>query len=257
MRLLSAAFVLAAAAVSAESGASDIVFIGEVHDNPAHHAVQAEIVDGLRPTALVFEMLTPEQASYVTPDLAADEAALEAALGWQDSGWPDFSLYYPIFAAAPGARVYGAAVPREAARQVTEIGLIATFGPDGDRFGLDRPLSETEQSARLDLQRAAHCDALPEELLPMMVDIQRLRDARLAEAALDALAETGGPVAVITGNGHARTDWGAPALVARAAPTVSVHTVGQSEAGAGLDGIFDETRESPAPDRDDPCAAFR
>lgn len=257
MRLLPAVFFLAATAASADMGASDIVVIGEVHDNPAHHAVQAEIVAGVQPAALVFEMLTPDQAARVTPDLVADETALEAALGWRDSGWPDFSLYYPIFAAAPGARIYGASVPRDQARQVDEIGLLATFGDGGDRFGLDRPLDEAEQSARQDLQRAAHCNALPEDLLPMMVDIQRLRDAALAKAALDALHETGGPVAVITGNGHARTDWGAPALIARAAPTVSVHSIGQSEAGSGPDGLFDETRDAPPPERDDPCAAFR
>ena len=59
----------------------------------------------IAPTALVFEMLTPDQASRITPELVADEAALGEALNWAGSGWPDFTMYYPIFAAAPEAAV--------------------------------------------------------------------------------------------------------------------------------------------------------
>ncbi|WP_372837353.1 ChaN family lipoprotein, partial [Puniceibacterium confluentis] len=90
---------------------SEVVFLGEYHDNPYHHARQAELVARIAPRALVFEMLTQDQAARITPDLLANPAALEAALAWADSGWPDFSMYYPIFVAAH-ARVYGAALPR-------------------------------------------------------------------------------------------------------------------------------------------------
>lgn len=103
--------------LSALTGA-DVVFLGEIHDNPAHHARQAELVAEIQPVALVFEMLTAEQAAQVTPDLMRDEAALQSALAWNDSGWPDFSMYYPIFAAAPEAAVFGAELPREEARAV-------------------------------------------------------------------------------------------------------------------------------------------
>nr|WP_254702114.1 ChaN family lipoprotein [Roseivivax sp. THAF30] len=237
---------------------ADVVFLGEQHDNPAHHARQAELVAEIAPTALVFEMLTPDQASGITPELVADEAALGEALDWAGSGWPDFTMYYPIFAAAPEAAFYGAAVPREDARRASEIGMVEAFGQGADRFGLPEPLPADEQEARQALQAEAHCDALPEEMLPVMVDIQRLRDAKIAEAALDALEAEGGPVVVITGNGHARPDWGAPALIARAAPDVRMATLGQAEEGAPpLPEGFDRIETAPAVDRGDPCAAFR
>lgn len=70
-----------------------------------------------------------------------------------------------------------------------------------------------------------------------------------------ALAETGGPVAVITGNGHARLDWGAPALLAQARPDLSILSIGQLEDQAE-DAPFDVWTVSSAPERDDPCAAF-
>jgi len=107
------------------------------------------------------------------------------------------------------------------------------------------------------VQRAAHCDALPEEILPGMVAVQRLRDAVLARAVVQAVEATGGPVAMITGNGHARIDWGVPSYLARVAPDLEVWTLGQTEEAQALDGGFDEVVSAPAVDRPDPCAAFQ
>ena len=254
---LALVLALALAVTSHAASAQDVAILGEVHDNPAHHAEQASHVAALAPKALVFEMLTPEQAGRVTPDLVADAGAMAEALEWEAGGWPEFALYHPIFAAAPGARIYGAQVTREAARAVFETGPAEAFGPEADAYGLSEPLPPGEQAAREALQMAAHCDALPEEALPGMVAVQRLRDAVLARAVVQALAETGGPVAVITGNGHARRDWGVPAYLGRVAPDLVVHVLGQTEDDAPLEGGFDEVVSTPAADRPDPCAAFR
>ena len=139
--------------------AADVVFLGELHDNPGHHRRQAEYVAELTPTALVFEMLTQAQADLVTPELVADEAALEAALGWNDSGWPDFTMYYPIFAAAPEAAYFGAAVPRDLARAAMAEGMASVFRGDAELYGLTADLPEDQQAEREALQLAAHCDA--------------------------------------------------------------------------------------------------
>jgi len=239
------------------AAAQDVVVLGEVHDNPGHHAEQARRVAGLDPAALVFEMLTPEQAARVTPALITDAGAMAEALDWAAGGWPAFSMYHPIFAAAPDAAIYGAQVPRDAARAVFDTGAAEAFGPDAAAYGLTGPLPEAQQAAREAMQMAAHCDALPEEMLPGMVAVQRLRDAVLARAVVQAMDETGGPVAVITGNGHARRDWGVPAYLDRVAPGLEVHVLGQTEDGAPLPGGFDEVVSAPAAERPDPCAAFR
>ncbi|KZY47675.1 hypothetical protein A3731_07615 [Roseovarius sp. HI0049] len=243
--------------LSCAASAQDISVLGEVHDNPAHHAAQAERVAAIAPAAIVFEMLTPEQAARVTPELRGDAEALAKALDWADSGWPDFAMYYPIFAAAPDARIYGAGVGREEARAAMEGGFDGPMGGEAARFGLDQPLPERQQTAREALQMEAHCNAIPEDMLPGMVRIQRLRDAMLARMALQAYRETGGPVVVITGNGHARRDWGMPALLARAAPELDLHVVGQTENDMPLVGGFDEVLSAPPAQRDDPCEAFR
>lgn len=235
---------------------ADVVLLGEVHDNPAHHARQAQIVAELAPAVLVFEMLTPEQAARVTPELAMDASALEQVLDWAGSGWPDFALYASIFAAAPEARVLGAAVPRAQARAAMQTGIAATFGAQADAYGLTEALPAEEQAAREADQLAAHCDALPEEMLPLMVDIQRLRDAVIARAALRGLEADGSPVVVITGNGHARLDRGAPVYLTRLRPGLRIHALGQSEAG-DIAGRFDTVEDAAPVDRPDPCLAFR
>jgi uncharacterized iron-regulated protein len=239
------------------AAAQDVLILGEVHDNPAHHVTQAARVAEFEPAALVFEMLTPEQAADITPDTRDDMGALSETLNWAESGWPDFAMYYPIFAAAPDAKIYGALVPRDAARAAFETGLAKSFSGNPEFYGLTDPLPDAQQQEREAMQMAAHCDALPEDLLPAMVDIQRLRDAELARATRTAMQETGGPVAVITGNGHARRDWGVPAYLERVAPDLDLHVVGQSEDGRALDGVFDEVVTTDPRDRPDPCAAFQ
>lgn len=256
MRYLTALFLALASPLAAQDMPDvPIVILGEIHDNPVHHAVQAEWTARIAPKAIVFEMLTPEQAARVTPELRDDANALGEVLEWKASGWPDFAMYHPIFTAAPEAAIYGAAVPRDAARTAFETGITEAFGPDAGRFGLTDPLPQDQLEARLIFQAEAHCNALPEDLLPRMVELQRLRDAVLARTALAALDETGGPVVVITGNGHARSDWGMPVYIGAARPDLTMFALGQSEAGQ-VSGVFDQVLDAAPVDREDPCAAF-
>lgn len=275
---------------------ADIVILGEVHDNPLHHANQAAIVAALQPAALVFEMI-PQDAEDEINDLRDDGASrvkLAAALDWANSGWPDFAYYAEILEAAPNARIFGAEQPTADVRRAMVEGATGPFGPDAAIYGLDQPLDPEEQAAREALQAAAHCETLPAEVLPSMVEAQRFRDAGLADAALWARTMTGsGQVVVITGNGHADKRRGMPEAIAVADPEVQVLSLGQLEAapqappataatvdpepepadpaetggtatvapaavGAGLvNDAFDEVFLTDAPDRPDPCTALK
>lgn len=239
----------------AAMGEADVVILGEVHDNPRHHEIQAEAVAALAPKAVVWEMLTEQGAAAVNRDLLSDEQKLAIAVKWSELGWPSLEMYLPIFRAAPDAPLYGALVPREAARAAMERGAATALGADAARFGLTVPLPADELDQRLAEQARAHCDALPPEMLPQMVEIQRLRDAVLARAILEALEDTGGPVAVITGNGHARKDRGVPVYLTRRNKGLKTFVLGQSEDGA-IRGTFDTVIDSPAVEREDPCKAF-
>jgi uncharacterized iron-regulated protein len=233
--------------------AQDVFVLGELHDNPAHHMEQAWRVALIDPAALVFEMLTPDQAAAAAGVDPLDREALDAALGWTGSGWPDFAMYHPVFASAPRAVIHGAAVPREMLAAAMEAGAEAVVvRPD-----LLPPVSAAERAERIALQGQVHCGALPEEMLPGMVEAQRVRDAGFAHVALKAFEETGGPVVVITGNGHARTDWGVPAAIARARPDLEVFALGQFEGPVEEGAPYDEVVFAEPVPRGDPCEAFR
>lgn len=65
-------------------------------------------------------------------------------------------------------------------------------------------------------------------------------------------------MAVITGNGHARTDRGVPALIRAERPEVSVFSIGQvleAVPGAPFDAVV--VTSAPESRSADPCAALR
>lgn len=234
---------------------ADVIILGEVHDNKRHHQVQADLVTALQPRALIWEMITQVQADGLTPRILQNAEETARALDWQASGWPDFALYAPVFKAAAQALHFGALVPRAQSKAALQVGVASHFGAQAQQFGLDQPLPKAEQAGREAEQMSNHCNAVPEEILPMLVDVQRLRDASLAAAAKRALDQTGGPVVVITGNGHARLDRGLAVYLERALPGVVIRALGQMEEGA-IQGHFDVVLSAPAMERPDPCLGF-
>lgn len=236
---------------------ADVVILGEVHDNGLHHIGQAAAIAAIRPKAVVFEMLTLEQAAQITPELLGDQVALAAALEWQASGWPDFALYYPVFAGLDDVRVFGAARPRDEVRRSFSEGAAAVFGAGADVLGLaqDLPVDQLEQ--RMQEQFEAHCEAMPLEMMGGMVEAQRFRDAAFGDVVVRAFEAVGGPVVLIAGNGHARKDWGVPAVLAQVVPDLTVLTVAHLEAPVQDEPPFDLWLITPAAMREDPCLAFK
>ncbi len=238
---------------------ADIVVLGEIHDNPEHHRVQAAIVAALSPAALVFEMIPQEREAIVNEvrDSGGASGALAETLDWDESGWPAFDFYAAIMDAAPEARIFGAGQPNADVRRAMLEGAAGVFGPDSTIYGLDQPLEPAERAAREAIQAAAHCDMLSPEVLPGMVEAQRFRDAGLADATLWARIMTdGGQVVVIAGSGHADSLRGMPAMLAQADPDAVVLTLGQFETASEDGDAFDAVLLAAPPQRTDPCAAL-
>lgn len=233
-----------------------VFVLGEYHDSAIQHLNQAQAIRAISPAAVVFEQLTPDVAAKLTSEDRASPEQLAKATGWADSGWPAMDIYWPVFEAVGQAAIYGAWVQREDLRASVGQGAAAVFGPEAARFGLDQSLPAGQQEIREAEQMEAHCNAMPAEMMGGMVESQRLRDAALAKATLTALQDTGGPVVVITGNGHARVDWGMPYLLGLAAPDVRVVSVGQLEQVPDDPPPYDLWLVTAPTERDDPCAAF-
>ena len=90
---------------------ADFLLLGERHDNPDHHLLQAEVLRSLialgRRPAVGFEMFGLDEASAIANHLAFapnDAAGLGRAVNWNKSGWPDWGTYQPIAEAALQAK---------------------------------------------------------------------------------------------------------------------------------------------------------
>lgn len=245
---------------------ADIVLLGELHDNPHHHARRAALLARMAgPVSVVAEHL-PRGAA---PTLAADSdaetlrRALEAS-GFDAKGWR-WPMHEPLFRAIAhaGIALRGGNLERDAARRVAREGLGA-LPAELARWVDAAPLDAAARMAlEQDLVRG-HCGHLSAARLPAMVAAQRGRDAAVAETLLSvsgqalAASETRRAI-LLAGNGHVRLDYGVPTLLARLRPGARVLTIGfletplESPAGPRP---YDIAWATPAARRDDPCKAF-
>ncbi|HEU4371347.1 MAG TPA: ChaN family lipoprotein [Methylomirabilota bacterium] len=254
------------------------VLLGERHDNPDHHRVQAALLRALigagRRPAVAFEMFTADDAPAIGRHLAAaprDAAGLGEAVNWKRSGWPDWAHYQPIAQAAldAGLPVVAANLAPATARALAR-GQRASL-PDGlaARYGLEQPLPDGAQGALTAEIDRAHCGHIPADRLEGMVLAQRARDAMLADSLL--AGERDGAV-LIAGAGHVRGDRGVPLYLRARAPGATIATLaplevheawtkpeqyGETFGGGRLP--FDWVWFTPRMDdgRGDPCARFK
>jgi len=266
-------FVTMDAAATAMTAAR-FALLGERHDHPEHHQLQAwllrRMVEAGRRPAVAFEMLDTTQALALGRHLAAaprDAAGLGDAVGWRTSGWPPWRLYQPIAetALAAGLPIVAANLPSGVVRAVARGDLVVLDPALVRRHALDRPAPA--QAEMEDEIRAAHCGVLGETLLAGMVTAQRARDAEMAERLVAGQRDGG---VLIAGAGHVRTDRGVPRALAMLAPDARVVSVAFVEVADGwttpADYVarfgattlpFDYVWFTARADNVDPCARMR
>jgi uncharacterized iron-regulated protein len=204
---------------------ADFLLLGERHDNPDHHLLQAEVLRSLialgRRLAVGFEMFGLDDASAIANHLALapnDVAGLGRAVNWNKSGWPDWAMYQPIAAAALEAklRIVATNLPLATARKMSSNGLAALEPRVVRDLGLDRPPSESAFASMAADIRDSHCGYASDESVKLMVGVQRARDAQMAQSLI-AAGDPDGAI-LIAGAGHVRNDYGIPVyLSAKAA----------------------------------------
>lgn len=261
------------------------VLLGETHDNPDHHRFQAWMVQSLaardaRP-AVVLEMIRMDRAealySYLR-DRPGDAEGLGPAVGWEEEGWPDWSIYRPIAEAAlaAGLPLHPGDVARSEQAAVSQGGLGALDPARRRALALDEPLPEGKRSDLGAQLMSAHCDHLPEEVIPTMIQVQRLRDAAMADYTLaGAEASDTDQAILIAGRGHVRADRGVPWYFRARGVEGGVLTVGLVQVDeermevedylpgpgepsvAGWPAPYDFIWLTPRPHDRDPCEAFR
>lgn len=259
------------------------VLLGEKHDNPDHHALQARLLaamieDGRRP-AVAFEMLDEDAQPRVDAarrEAPRDPAAIARAVAWDRSGWPPFEDYAPILETALRAdlAIVATGIPPARARAMVKANAPAPGALE------PAPLDEASTSTLREELRASHCGQLPDGMVAGMARVQRARDATMAAALIRASAsdsdsdsDSGLTDAVlVAGTGHTRRDRGVPLDLAARAPARAVVSVAFVEVVASASSPlaygqawhvpagklpFDFVWFTPRATDEDPCAALQ
>lgn len=256
---------------------ADYLIIGEIHDNPLHHQLQADLLGHFADShdgaiSVGFEQLTVDQQPLLDAFYQRAPATAEIfgeAVEWSQSGWPDYSIYQPLFAATleRGLQIVPLMFSSATTRAIFSGGVEAALADDAlARLRPDTLLSAEERVSVESEMQDAHCGKLPESMLPAMVDVQIARDAFMAYSIVQVAKRA----VIITGNGHARRDRGMPRFIERLRPEASILVINLLEvAGDESDtlatladeragtGITDYAVFTPQHPRSDPCLAFQ
>ncbi len=244
---------------------ADVILIGELHDNPHHHELQADLIKSLanakRLDAVLFEQLDTEQAPALAGLELKDLDRIPELLSWSNSGWPDFALYRPVFKEALEAQIpiIAANFPRSLTKKIYQEGYPVVFNAaEVESLGLHIDL---EREALRSLREAiyeGHCRLIPDAHLHSMIQIQRARDGMMA-LQLRRSPQQGTSVYIV-GSGHARRDYGIPKYLKNLYPNLKIYSIGlveeQQEPTQTNPSPYDLTLVTKAAQREDPCLAL-
>lgn len=196
------------------------LIVGEAHDNPDHHRIEAELIANLADRGqlgnVALEMATAEQQDALDSARGQTADSTPEQLNWS-SGW-DWALYQaPVQTALRLApRVLGADLTR------AEISAVYRQGAPGGEL-------EPAHSAYMrDLLYTSHCRQLPKSQLDPMRQVQLARDQQIA-SVLRRQRLPGKTGILLTGSIHARADLGVPRwLDTTAATTLLLQSLDRS-----------------------------
>lgn len=257
--------------LNAELARKRFILLGETHDNPDHHRLQLAVLkalpsEGASPRVVAMEQFDIENqaaidAAMMLPNPTADAIADAGKLNRK--GW-DWDQYRPIvdFAILQKLRLRAANLSRADGRQIFSQGLKASPVKFADGFFTNTWNTARNRALQEELLEG-HCGQLPDSMASGMGNVQRARDAIMADAML--AAKPSGAV-LIAGRGHVRRDRAVPLYLQTAAPTAEISVVAFIEVVAAqtsprdyIDSVVNEAEPfdyvwfTPRVARKDPC----
>ena len=193
------------------------VLLGEQHDNPDHHRIQANLIaavvaDKRRPS-VVLEMVPRSYADKIARYNLRTDPQLKAfakSLDWEKRGWYSWEIYKPIALAAAKSLLAMVAgnLDNDVTRAISKQGFDALTPDQRKSFGLNGSFGDPNEQSLLNELKGSHCGMMPETALPSMLNVQRAKDGSMADAMVRSGLEVGS--ILIAGNGHVRKDRGVP-----------------------------------------------
>mgnify|MGYP006435009143 CR=1 FL=1 len=230
------------------------ILIGEKHNNPDHHRIQAwitsRLIDAGERRAMVLEMIRMDQQDTVdqyvkTKPGVSSSAGLGNALKWSTSGWGAWGHYEAILkpALAKNLPIYGANLGFSKMRAIARSGLPALKLETlkALRLGTDSPPMKAPIMWAMEAEIVqAHCGMIKPGRAGNFALIQLVRDASFAHIMEKSAKNMDGTI-LIAGAGHVRKDRGVPMHLRRLANTkpntlpITIFTIAAIEVAHGLD----------------------
>lgn len=213
---------------------NEVVLLGEKHDEALHHLMQSQVIyalySGVENQVIGFEQFSYSKASYrfdSAQRISDQLKSIAKGLNWKRSGWPEWSIYEPVFEA--GMRTHSRMVGLDLSQKDLE-GLKAGR-LDGFDKALLRQVSFEEGLKPPKLMKELKDELIkmhPKEVKPEVLEkMQRIQRARDLQMALQIEKQLNGGVRLvgIMGLGHTRKDRGVPYYLRKLRPKLKIISV--------------------------------
>jgi len=203
------------------SGA-DVVFIGEIHDNPDHHLIQAQVLQSLiskwGKLVLAVEFLPYTMQPTIDKYLAGglSEPEFLRKVNWEDTWGFDYHFYRPLMQLAKQANchIIGINAPHELVKKVARKGLAALTPDERNRLPREIDLTDTQHKEYLRKVYESHEHNKIKEF-DYFYQAQCVWEETMADNIANYLEHGNEKIVVLCGNGHIYYDFGIPKRLRR------------------------------------------
>ena len=204
-------------------GAADVIYVGEEHDQAAHHALQTQIAQALvdRGWSGIGVEMVDWRYQHVLDEYAGGDRSerwLRRNLDWEENWGMEWLLYEPVFVIGKTYRgeLLALNAPRALSARVFEVGLDGLTDEEREQLPADFDMSNAAYRSFLADALAAHGDEADADTLRRFEEAQLTWDESMAQTLAEAIqADHSRRWVIAVGSGHVRHGWGVPSRVAR------------------------------------------
>lgn len=199
--------------------AARVIGVGEKHDEPSHHLVQAQVLAAVAdrdPNLIVgLEMVSQDQQGTLDDFLSGKTSETDFAAFWNKAWGFDYAMYKPVFDAARARhlRMVGLNAPIAVVISVAKKGLSGLT--PAERAQLPASIQESSDARyRAYVKDSLAGHKLPPDAEARMTQAQAVWNETMGAKAAE-LAASGARVFLIAGQGHMLWRAGVPESAAR------------------------------------------
>ena len=202
----------------------DVIYLSEKHDNPDHHAFQADVIQALveqgNTPVLGFEFFsmdnTPDILNFLDSAKVAHSkksdkiiaADLRYKLGWQNQSDEMWQFYFDLLTLARDQKLAAAGIDLSTTlkRRITRKGIDGLSALEKEQLFSTHLVDPTYKEYMMDMFKAVHCGMGNQRMQEKLYDTWMARNDKMALSITQLSKHYKGPAVIIIGGGH--TEYG-------------------------------------------------